>query len=186
MRPVPIKRREKDMDEKRPGVSSLETEQGHRRDYKSLTFPVRKTFSNGAGFTLLELMLTAVILIGVLMALVGVPIYCFNLAETNYNTANAYNNAREQIESIFSAVGNIVEDNTTFTLLNPEGKGRIEITEVSPDVFQVRVVVCWKQRGGRIIGEDSNLNGVLDSGEDLDGDGALDSPCEIITLMTKT
>lgn len=139
-----------------------------------------------AGFTLLELTLTAVILTSVLIALLGVAIYCFNLAETNYNTTIAYHSAREQVEAVFSAVGSITAGNATFIPANFEGIGRLEIAEVSPDVFQVRAAVCWRQRGRRIIGEDVNLNGALDGGEDSNDDGVLNSPCELITLMTKT
>lgn len=146
----------------------------------------KRSLLKGAGFTLLELTLTAVILTGVLVALLGVAIYCFNLAETDYNTGIAYHSAREQAEAVFSAVGSITAGNTTFIPANFEGIGRLEITEVSPDVFQVRAVVCWRQRGRRIIGEDVNLNGALDGGEDSNDDGVLNSPCELITLMTKT
>jgi len=42
------------------------------------------------------------------------------------------------------------------------------------------VVVCFRTRG-RVIGEDKNLNGALDSGESPDS--RLDSPVEIVTYV---
>ena len=35
---------------------------------------------------------------------------------------------------------------------------------------EVRVVVCYRQKSNNVIGEDDNLNGVLDPTEDLNGD----------------
>jgi hypothetical protein len=40
-------------------------------------------------------------------------------------------------------------------------------------------VVCYREKPNRVIGEDINLNGILDGGEDLNGDGRLSSLCEI-------
>lgn len=53
-------------------------------------------------------------------------------------------------------------------------------------IKEARVIVCWRQRLGNIIGEDVNLNGVLDTGEDTGGKaGELDSPCELISAFVK-
>jgi type II secretory pathway pseudopilin PulG len=68
-----------------------------------------------------------------------------------------------------------------------DGSCTIYIRELDPsNLKEVRVIVCWKQRVGRIIGEDINLNGVLDPGEDVGGHpNELDSPCEIISAFAK-
>lgn len=62
-----------------------------------------------------------------------------------------------------------------------------EIDPIGENLKEARVVVSWKQRLGRIIGEDINLNGELDTGEDKTGghSGELDSPCEIISAFAK-
>ena len=39
----------------------------------------------------------------------------------------------------------------------------------------VTVSFSWRESGGRIIGEDLNLNGRLDAGEDKNGNGIIDS-----------
>ncbi len=53
-------------------------------------------------------------------------------------------------------------------------------------IKEARVIVCWRQHLGNIIGEDNNLNGVLDAGEDTGGRvGKLDSPCELISAFAK-
>ncbi len=54
--------------------------------------------------------------------------------------------------------------------------GTISIMVMDPDVLRVKIAVCWKQRT-RVIGEDQNLNGVLEGPEDINGNGEIDSPC---------
>ena len=54
------------------------------------------------------------------------------------------------------------------------------------DLYDIRITVCWRQKGGRIVGEDSNLDGVLNAGEDTSTvNNILDSPAQIITLIAK-
>jgi hypothetical protein len=51
------------------------------------------------------------------------------------------------------------------------------------DLLELTVSVCWKQKG-RVIGEDKDLDGVLDSGEDANGNGMIDSSVELKTRWT--
>ena len=77
---------------------------------------------------------------------------------------------------------------------NSDAKGRIEITDLilrnpaTETLKEVRVVISFKSRG-RVIGEDQNLNGKWDAGEDKIGTGyaagRLDSPVELISLIAK-
>jgi len=53
-------------------------------------------------------------------------------------------------------------------------------------LLEVILTVSWKQRDGRIIGEDLNLNGILDAGEDANSNGRLDSPSELRSLISET
>ena len=56
----------------------------------------------------------------------------------------------------------------------------------SADLAQVTVTVCWRQRMGRVIGEDANLDGVFDADtEDANGNGRLDSPAQLTTLIAR-
>lgn len=77
-------------------------------------------------------------------------------------------------------------DDTTFGVAGiEEAEGRVDVDNTNPDLLEITVTVCWKQVGGRVIGEDLNLDGDLDTGEDSNGNGQLDSPVQIITLMAK-
>jgi hypothetical protein len=51
--------------------------------------------------------------------------------------------------------------------------------------FKIRIVACWRNQNGRVIGEDKNLNGTLDAGEDLDGNGLIDSPAVIESYVAR-
>jgi hypothetical protein len=52
------------------------------------------------------------------------------------------------------------------------------------DVLDVYAEVSFKV-GNRIVGEDLNLNGALNAGEDQNGDGMINSPASIRTLIFK-
>jgi hypothetical protein len=74
---------------------------------------------------------------------------------------------------------------TDYGFPRSESKGRIEISNtIYSDLKRVRLIGCFKSRQ-RIIGEDKNLNGILDTGEDINGNGRLDSPSELVTLIAK-
>ncbi|MBI5554451.1 MAG: prepilin-type N-terminal cleavage/methylation domain-containing protein [Elusimicrobia bacterium] len=51
-------------------------------------------------------------------------------------------------------------------------------------LLEVVITVCWRAKDGRIIGEDTNLNGVLDAGEDMNANSELDSPVKFRGFIT--
>ncbi|MFH1457850.1 MAG: prepilin-type N-terminal cleavage/methylation domain-containing protein [Candidatus Omnitrophota bacterium] len=55
---------------------------------------------------------------------------------------------------------------------------------VLSDLVKVEVVVCYKS-GNTIIGEDRNLNGALDSQEDTNSDGKINSETQLSTLIMR-
>lgn len=59
------------------------------------------------------------------------------------------------------------------------------LSMTQPNFLEVVVVISWEGSFGRIIGEDTNLNGVLNSGEDTNGSGLLDSPVSVMDIITK-
>ena len=73
-------------------------------------------------------------------------------------------------------------NNASFDIANINGKGIVYIDDSAPNILKITAVVSWKQGNGRIIGEDSNLNGQLDAGEDKNGNGSLDSLVQFVTL----
>ncbi len=56
-------------------------------------------------------------------------------------------------------------------------------TQLLSDIIKAEVVICFRA-GRRIIGEDTNLNGVLDVGEDVNGDGKISSPIALQTVIS--
>lgn len=92
------------------------------------------------------------------------------LKKTGYDGLLAFNNQNFDISGFASS----------------DAKGLIEVTNNLgyADLTRVRIISSLKSRG-RLIGEDQNLNGALDPGEDANGNGRLDSPIEIVTLIAR-
>ena len=55
----------------------------------------------------------------------------------------------------------------------------------NPSLLDVHIAACWNARG-RVVGEDRNCNGVLDPGEDDNGNGWMDSPVMVSTRVART
>ena len=51
------------------------------------------------------------------------------------------------------------------------------------DLKYVRLVASWQQMSGRMVGEDVNLDGVLQASEDVNGNTWMDSPAELVVLI---
>jgi len=60
--------------------------------------------------------------------------------------------------------------------------GVVYVDDTNPELLEVTVSVCWQQVL-RVIGEDKNLNGVLDAGEDTNGNGKIDSSVQLVTRI---
>lgn len=164
------------------------------------------------GFTLAELMVAALILITILVGLLASYVTCFDLNETSKNFTLAMDAINQKMAEVsdysFSNIcSNFGISNSTFTLsdsdfqLMPAGDSRGNIyvypyttSSISSacasgctcDYTMLRVVisVCWRQKSGRVIGEDKDLDGVLDSGEDTNGNNQIDSPAQLVTFLT--
>lgn len=161
------------------------------------------------GFTLAELMVAALILITILVGLLASYVTCFDLNETSKNMTLAMDAVNQKMAQISDySFSNVCSNfnNSTFTLadsdlqLMPAGDSRGKIyvypyttsniasscVDCTCDYTMLRVVisVSWRQKSGRIIGEDKDLDGVLDAGEDTNGNGKIDSPAQIVTFLT--
>lgn len=114
----------------------------------------------------------------------------FVFSDLNRNFTLAASSLQAKMEEIkrtnFTALSAL--NGTTFNLngfSSSDAKGRIEISDtVYTDLKRVRLIICLRSRS-RVIGEDANLNGVLNSGEDSNGNGRLDSPLELIGLVVR-
>ena len=150
---------------------------------------MRRLRNNHKGFTLIEVMLAAAFLVIVLSGLLATYISCFELISLSRNLTFATNAAQMKIEEIrdysFSHIYSDY-DNTTFNVseITPgNSRGVIYVNNKNPELLLVTISVCWDQRSGRIIGEDLNLDGNLDAGEDANGNSIIDSPAQIVTLI---
>jgi prepilin-type N-terminal cleavage/methylation domain-containing protein len=147
----------------------------------------RKDFR--VGFTLMELMIAALILALVLVGLLASYITCMQLAEIAKNTSLAMNAIRAKAEEITAhPFDNIKTDYDTVTFIPStlNGIGVSYVDDTNPDLLKITITVCWRQSRGRVIGEDSDLDGQLDVGEDtINANGILDSPAQIVTYIAR-
>lgn len=143
------------------------------------------------GFTLIEVMLAAGILVIVLSGILATYISCFELISTSQNLTLAVNAAQRRIEEmrdysfsqIYADYNNQIFTVGEITIGNSQGV--IYVDNSNPDLLEITVSVCWRQRGGRIIGEDLDLDGILDAGEDANVNGIIDSPAQLVTLISE-
>lgn len=148
------------------------------------------------GFSLLELMLASVILIIAIGGLLSSYTLCFNINEMAKNQTLSIAVIQERLEDIRDHSFNSIftdYNNSNFEItgiVNQDAEGSIRVDNSDPDLLKIIVSACWRQQGGRIIGEDNGrgggiaLNGRLDGNEDANANGIMDSPAQIVTLIT--
>ncbi len=162
------------------------------------------------GFTLAELMVASLVLVTILVGLLASFVTCLDLNETSRNLTTALDAAQQKLAEIrehsFGDAcsyynGRSVDDDGNPDDVDdmPPGESRrIVYVYVDPgvnscstynctcdyDVLRIVISVCWRQKSGRIIGEDKDLDGVLDLGEDKNGNNQIDSPAQIVTFLT--
>lgn len=144
-----------------------------------------------SAFTLIELLVASFVIATVLVGMMRVMIYCASLSEVARHLTAAVTAGQDKLEEIRNHnYNNIAVDYASggtpgnkITLTQPTGKGRITVNAANANLLQVDVVVCWKEKDNRIIGEDLDLDGDLDVGEDVNGNNALDSMVHLSTLV---
>ena len=143
--------------------------------------------TSSAGFTLPEVLVAALVTI---IAFVGI-LYTYaryiELDEVARNTSIVLQAAQNKIESIKNTDYDQIAgtfNNQTFTVAGiTNNKGVVTIDSTNPKLMLITVTVCWKQNNNRLIGEDSNLNGAFNVGEDKNGNGVLDSPVQLVAYI---
>jgi prepilin-type N-terminal cleavage/methylation domain-containing protein len=159
-------------------------------------------FFKKKGLTLIEVLFAAAIMAFCLSGLLLTYINLFvltDLARDFTTVTNALQAKMEEIKNV--AFANLAAlNNTTFNVTAANstdviGKGVIQVSDIGDpftnttytDLKKVRTVISFKSRS-RVIGEDKNLNGILDPGEDdavygANGTSRMDSPVEAITII---
>ncbi len=142
------------------------------------------------GFTLAEVLVAVSILAfglcGILVTYTNMLIFS-DLSRDFTLATNALQEKAEEIKrtnyTSLSAFNGTTFDINGFSL--GSAKGGVEVTDTAySDLKRVRIVICFKSRS-RVIGEDKNLNGILNIGEDANNNGRLDSPAELAALIAK-
>nr|MBU1328120.1 type II secretion system GspH family protein [Candidatus Omnitrophota bacterium] len=143
------------------------------------------------GFTLLELMISVSVLIVALAGLLGVFAHLISLNENSSKLTLAVAACQAKLEEIRNSTFSNIYTTYNGASFNPQGfasseaKGAISVNNSNPNLLQVYISVSWRTRSNRIIGEDRNLNGALNAGEDLNLNNRLDSPGQLATLMAQ-
>jgi len=154
----------------------------------SIILKTGKSLSSGA-FTLMELMIAALILSLAIVGLLASYISCMQLTEITRNTSIAMNAIQAKAEEIEGHTYDNIKadyDGVSFTPLRLNGVGISYIDDTNPNLIKITVSLSWRQSRGLVIGEDANLNGQWDAGEDtLIANNTLDSPAEIVTYIAK-
>ena len=146
----------------------------------------RLSFNSRHGFTLIEIIFTIGILAFTICGLLVSYTSAMVLTATSKNVNIATNAAMGLLEQIrtdsFSQIVNDYDGLVFSVNAIPSSTGVVVIDNTNPELLQVTISVCWRQ-GNRVIGEDTNLNGVLDVGEDTNGNGIIDSPVQLVTQI---
>ncbi|MFA6357478.1 MAG: hypothetical protein WCY09_02285 [Candidatus Omnitrophota bacterium] len=138
------------------------------------------------GFALPEILLAALIASFALCGILLTYIACMDSIRISKNVSIATSAAQGQIEEIRSTpfpqiMANFNRLNFTVNGIT-NSMGTIYIDDSNPEFLLATVSICWKQNN-RIIGEDLNLSGTLDSGEDTNGNGIIDSTVKLVTQV---
>lgn len=151
--------------------------------------------AKSVGFSLAEM---AVALVVIAILAVGVSsafVYGLQVVGAAEDRVPAYNAAVRRMEELRSAAYGgfdtlALQNGVTFQVAianSPlaEGMGSTRVVMLSPDLAEVTVTVAWRDRRRQLHGEDGNLNGQLDAGEDANANAVLDSPIQLTTRMTR-
>jgi len=157
-----------------------------------------KARANKSGFTLMEVLFAAGIMLIAIGGLLGAYVLCFNLSETAKNLTLATNAIQQKLEEIRyqNIETTTYYDNATFDVpgFSPQNARGVIYVDAIPNttaLVRVTISVSWRQKGGRIIGADNGsgvggiaLNGIRDGSEQVDANGILASPAMVSEVVT--
>ncbi len=145
---------------------------------------IDRTLSNG--ITLPELLIATTVVLMTSMGILYTYVQCLELNKINHDTTLVLQDCRNILEDIRTASPSMVHEtyhNKTFPLNGPQGIILVQVNDQDPQLLLVTVKAFWRQSKGRLMGEDKNLNGTLEEGEDTNKNNELDSPVTLVTYV---
>ena len=146
----------------------------------------KKYWKSQDGFTLAEIIIATAVFMIAFVGILLSYLRSVELSELSRNSSTAVQAARSRMEQIKDTSFSQIMGNyniVTFTAAGLNGKGVSYVDNTNPDLLLVTISFCWQQKNGKIIGEDSNLNGLVDAGEDKNGNGMIDSPVQLVSYV---
>ena len=171
-----------------------------------------KIIKNRSGNTLVEVMIVTAILAFVLTTMLQLFIQVSMNAEMSGNKTIALSAAQDKIEeirredyddiSVNYASGGTPGDTFSFQIDDRDAMGKVYIistenptspSELTGETYPganaeslaIKVVVSWENALGRVVGEDLDLDGSFEAGEDANSNGLYDSPITLISYITR-
>ena len=163
---------------------------------------IKKAQKDRQGYTFTEVMVSALILGVVIIGLIQMFIYNSTLTDLSSRMTTVISEAQNRMELVrntaFSSIPTSFPSGTVYNLNDPNGNKYGELfvyrTTINSDLYEIKIAACWRNKrinnsasGGRVIGEDQNLNGILDAGEDLSSpaNNQVDSMVTLISRIAK-
>ncbi len=143
------------------------------------------------GFTLLEVMFAALVMVALLVGVLSLYASCLNLQETAKNVSRASFQLSSKMEEIKGVGFNSLVSTYNSTRTDLNGLDGQMLVEVGPpqgyaggDLLDVRIIAGWIQKGGVRIGEYGlNSDTGLVELYDMDNDAVIESPYELTTAI---
>lgn len=144
-------------------------------------------FVKRMGMSLVEVIVATSVFLIAAVGLLYSYLKCMELEELGRNSQLAISATESALEEIKNSTFSTLYqtyNNTTFAAPSGvTGIGVIYVNNSNLSLLQIKAVFCWRQSNGRVIGEDKNLNGVLDAGEDLNNNGQIDGYVQMQTKI---
>lgn len=144
----------------------------------------------GQGFTIPEVLITTLILLPVFVGTMYVFIQCMELSAIARHSSYAVLASKDKLAEVENTAFDQITgtyNNATFTSDEiANGLGVVYVEDSQPDMREVTVSFSWQERNGRVFGEDADLDGQIDGGEDVNGNNRLDSPVQVTTVIYDT
>lgn len=134
----------------------------------------------------MELMMAVLILLPLFTSVVLTYIRATQLNSLAQNISMVTRGCRNQLVQIEGTAFNQVYatyNDFNFNIPGINGVGVVYVDNSNPDLIEVSLSFSWKESNGRILGEDLDLDGAIDIGEDVNNNGELDSIVGLRTVI---